>query len=184
MPLVYLSKLKGSKNINRCFGPETMKLILEDRQLSSKKHFFYGGNNGVAEKLLFKLKKKYGTNGVGYYTPPFRALNNEEINELKKIVHDANPDIIWVGISCPKQELFMYEFFNQLDVKFMFGVGAAFDYHLDDLKPAPKIIQLFALEWLYRLIQEPKRLFKRYLNIVPKFLVLSFFDLIKFYKEK
>jgi len=78
----------------------------------------------------------------------------------------------------------MYDFFNQLDVKFMFGVGAAFDYHLDDLKPAPKIIQTLALEWLFRLIQEPKRLFKRYLNIVPKFLFLSLVDLIKFYIKK
>jgi len=184
MPLVYLSKLKGSKNINRCFGPETMQLILEDKELSSKKHFFYGGNEGVAEKLLYKLKNKYGTNGVGCYTPPFRPLNSQEIEELRNKVSNLKPDIIWVGISCPKQELFMYEFFNQLDVKFMFGVGAAFDYHLDDLKPAPKIIQIFALEWLFRLIQEPRRLFKRYLNIVPKFLFLSFFDLIKFYFQK
>ena len=184
MPLVYLSKLKGSTNINRCFGPATMQLILEDEELSSKKHFFYGGNVGVAEKLLNKLKNKYNTNGIGYYTPPFRPLNANEINKLREQVNSLKPDIIWVGISCPKQELFMYNFFNQLDVKFMFGVGAAFDYHLDDLKPAPKIIQTLALEWLFRLIQEPKRLFKRYLNIVPKFLFLSLFDLIKFYFKK
>ena len=180
MPLVYLSKFKGSTNISRCFGPATMKLILEDKELTRKKHFFYGGNIGVAEKLLNKLKNKYNTNGIGYYTPPFRPLNSQEINDLREKVNSLKPDIIWVGISCPKQELFMYDFFNQLDVKFMFGVGAAFDYHLDDLKPAPKIIQTLALEWLFRLIQEPKRLFKRYLNIVPKFLFLSLVDLIKF----
>lgn len=181
MPLVYLSKLKGSKNISRCFGPEAMELILKDEVLSSKKHFFYGGNDGVAKRLMEKLKITYNTNGVGYYTPPFRPLNSTEISELKNQVNQLKPDIIWVGISCPKQELFMYEFFNKLDVKFMFGVGAAFDYHLDGLKPAPKVIQLLALEWLFRLIQEPRRLFKRYFNIVPKFLILSFIDLLKFY---
>tara|TARA_B100000609_G_C17175473_1_gene414073 strand:- start:152 stop:913 length:762 start_codon:yes stop_codon:yes gene_type:complete len=184
MPLVYLSKIKGSNNINRCFGPETMQLILEDKELSRKRHFLYGGNIGVAKNLKNKLQKKFNANVVGYYTPPFRPLNEKENNDLKKIVKELKPDIIWVGISCPKQELFMYEYFNKLDVKFMFGVGAAFDYHLEGLKPAPKIVQLLALEWLYRLIQEPKRLFKRYINIVPRFIILSFYDLYSYFLKK
>ena len=184
MPLVYLSKIKGSDNINRCFGPEAMQLILEDKELSSKRHFLYGGNFGVAEKLKDKLKNKYNTNIVGYYTPPFRPLNSRENQDLKKLIEDTKPDIMWVGISCPKQELFMYEYFNQFDVKFMLGVGAAFDYHLDDLRPAPRLVQILALEWLYRLLQEPRRLFKRYINIVPKFLFFSLIDLIKFFTKR
>lgn len=184
MPLVYLSKIKGSDNIDRCFGPEAMQLILEDKELSSKKHFLYGGNIGIAEKLRDKLKYKYNTNVVGVYTPPFRPLNNHEINELKKIINDTQPEIMWVGISCPKQELFMYKYFKEFDIKFMLGVGAAFDYHLDGLNPAPKLIQVLALEWLYRLLQEPRRLFKRYINIIPKFLFFSLIDLVRFFYKR
>ena len=179
MPLVWASKLKGSNQINRCFGPDVFDHILNDEILSKKNHFIYGGNENVAEKLKKKLEDKYNANVVGTFTPPFRPLNNEEMNSLCNKISQTNTEIIWVGLSCPKQEVFMYENFEKLDVKFMFGIGAAFDYQLGTIVPAPKLIQKSGLEWLYRLIQEPKRLYKRYLEIVPKFIFLFVLELLK-----
>jgi len=181
MPLVWASKLNGSNEINRCFGPEMFDRILRDEDLSKKNHFLYGGNIGVAKKLKKRLEKKYNTNVVGTFTPPFRELTFEEKKLLKKKIVETKAEIIWVGISCPKQELFMYENFSFLNAKFMFGVGAAFDYQLKSVVPAPKIIQNLGLEWFFRLIQEPRRLFKRYLEIVPKFILLF---MIEFFSKK
>jgi N-acetylglucosaminyldiphosphoundecaprenol N-acetyl-beta-D-mannosaminyltransferase len=181
MPLVWISKLKGSNEVDRCFGPDVFDIIMKDKILSKKNHFLYGGNDGVADKLKINLENKYDANIVGTYTPPFRALNKKEMSVLSNEIEITKADIIWVGLSCPKQELFMYENFKNLNVKFMFGIGAAFDYQLGTIIPAPKLIQNLGLEWLYRLIQEPKRLYRRYLEIVPKFILLS---LVDFFKKK
>tara|TARA_Y100000389_G_C17385670_1_gene476892 strand:- start:65 stop:838 length:774 start_codon:yes stop_codon:yes gene_type:complete len=178
MPLVWVSKMKGSKNISRCFGPFMMDLILKNNELSQKKHFLYGGNDGVAQELKRHIEEKYNANVVGTYTPPFRPLNKKELNDLIDQINNSEADIVWVGLSTPKQDLFMHDTFDKINVKFMFGVGAAFDYFTGSIEYAPKIVQNLGLEWAYRLFLEPRRLYKRYFEIVPKFILLNLKELL------
>tara|TARA_B100001750_G_scaffold234411_1_gene235748 strand:+ start:1241 stop:2002 length:762 start_codon:yes stop_codon:yes gene_type:complete len=180
MPLVWISKIKGSKTIARCFGPQVMLELIKKTQNKNIKHFFYGGKSGIANELKDKMLEKFPNSKiVGTFTPPFRELNSEEESKLISCIENCKPDIIWVGLSTPKQEIFMYEYINKLNTKLMMGVGAAFDYHTEKIVIAPRFIQNAGLEWLFRLIIEPKRLFKRYLEIVPKFIYFSVLDLLK-----
>jgi len=177
MPLVYIGRIRGHKNMRRCFGPDLMYALLEHSVKNRYTHFFYGGKDGVAQLLKQKLEQKIpGLQVIGTYTPPFRPLNDQEKNELIETVSQLKPHFIWVGMSTPKQELFMIEYLPLLDTNIMVGVGAAFDYHTDQLKRAPKWMQTLALEWLFRLIMEPKRLWRRYLVNNPLFLVKLIFQ--------
>jgi N-acetylglucosaminyldiphosphoundecaprenol N-acetyl-beta-D-mannosaminyltransferase len=108
---------------------------------------------------------------VGTYTPPFRELNADEERELAAKVRESKPDVIWVGISTPKQERFMARYLGKLDTKLMVGVGAAFDFHTGRIKDAPDWVKAAGLQWLHRLLQEPRRLARRYLINNPKFVV-------------
>jgi N-acetylglucosaminyldiphosphoundecaprenol N-acetyl-beta-D-mannosaminyltransferase len=171
MPLVYIGRACGHKNMQRCFGPDLMSALLEHSVEKGYKHFFYGGNDGVAQELKVKMELKYpGLMVVGTYTPPFRALNQQEKEELIKIVNETKPDFFWVSLSTPKQDIFMHKYLSVLNTRILLGVGAAFDYHTDRLTPAPGWMQTMALEWFYRLLQEPGRLWKRYVINNPLFL--------------
>jgi N-acetylglucosaminyldiphosphoundecaprenol N-acetyl-beta-D-mannosaminyltransferase len=144
-------------------------------ETNGAKHFFYGGADGVAELLVRKLKEKFPKlQVVGTFTPPFRALNAAEEENLAKQIRAAQPDILWVGLSTPKQEKFMAEYLPKLDSTVMIGVGAAFDFHSGRVKQAPRWMQRSGLEWFYRLCSEPRRLGKRYLRNNPLF-ALKFF---------
>ena len=171
MPLVYIGKLFGYSEMERCYGPDLMVSVIEATVKKGYTHFFYGGNKGIAEKLKFVMESKFpGIKIVGTHTPPYRSLNEDEKKYLIEKVHQLRPNIIWVGLSTPKQELFMHEYSPLLDTNLMIGVGAAFDFHTGQIKIAPSWLQKMALEWFYRLIQEPKRLWKRYLINNPLFL--------------
>jgi N-acetylglucosaminyldiphosphoundecaprenol N-acetyl-beta-D-mannosaminyltransferase len=170
MPTVWVGRLRGFSGMRRVFGPD---LMLETCKMSVEKgysHFLYGGAPGVAESLEESLVKKFpGLRVVGTYTPPFRPLNDEEEGSLRKMVAFLRPDIIWVGLSTPKQERFMAKYLPLLDTKLMFGVGAAFDVHTGRIQDAPDWIKEAGLQWLHRLFQEPRRLWKRYLINNPRF---------------
>jgi N-acetylglucosaminyldiphosphoundecaprenol N-acetyl-beta-D-mannosaminyltransferase len=127
------------------------------------RHFLYGGNPGVAESLKARLESKYeGIQIVGTYEPPFRPLTEQEDREVIRCINAARPDILWVGIGTPKQEIWMSEHLGNIDVNVMVGVGAAFDF-LSGLKAqAPHWVQRLGMEWLFRLSTEPKRLWPRY----------------------
>ena len=145
--------------------------IIEDSLKKGYTHFFYGGKEGIVEELKNFMQKQFPSiKIIGTYTPPFRPLNEYEsmyfINRISKL----KPNIIWVGLSTPKQELFMNEYLPLLKTNLMIGVGAAFDIHTKKIKSAPSWMQYLALEWLYRLIQEPRRLWKRYLINNPLFI--------------
>jgi N-acetylglucosaminyldiphosphoundecaprenol N-acetyl-beta-D-mannosaminyltransferase len=173
MPTVWMGRILGHKSISRVYGPDLMLALMEATQHHPLKHFFYGGAPGVAEELQASLEKSFpGIQTAGAYCPPFRSLNESEISDLQRIVSSTKPDIFWVGLSTPKQERFMAEFLQLLDTKIMIGVGAAFDFHTGRVRQAPRWIRQNGLEWLFRLIQEPKRLWSRYLNIIPRFLWL------------
>lgn len=172
MPLVYIGRWKGFTEMSRCYGPDLMTAVMEESLIKGYTHFFYGGKEGVAEELKRIMEQKFpGIQIVGTYTPPFRPLNKAEEKQLQQMVAELKPHIFWVGLSTPKQELFMYHFLPKLDTNVMIGVGAAFDFHTGQIPMAPRWMQRMALEWLYRLLSEPKRLWKRYFYIVPTFLL-------------
>ncbi len=170
MPMVWAGKLNGYQDMSRVYGPDLMLDVCAWSETSGCRHFFYGGAPGVAELLARKLKEKFPKLEVaGTFTPPFRRLNADEEAGLQAQIRDARPDILWVGLSTPKQEKFMAEYLLKLDVTLMIGVGAAFDFHAGRVKQAPRWMQRTGLEWFYRLCQEPRRLAKRYLANNPQF---------------
>ncbi len=172
MPMVWAGKLNGHSEMGRVYGPDLLLEVCAWSETSGAKHFFYGGADGVAELLAQKLKNKFPKlEVVGTFTPPFRALNADEAIKLREQVAIAPPDILWVGLSTPKQEKFMAEFLPKLDVTLMIGVGAAFDFHSGRVRQAPRWMQRGGLEWIYRLGCEPRRLAKRYFRNNPLFVL-------------
>lgn len=171
MPTVWVGRLQGHSTMARVFGPDYMLRMCELSLTRGYRHFFYGGNTGVAEELARNLSSRYpGLQIAGTYTPPFRQLNASEESELIKVIDDSRPHIFWVGLSTPKQERFMAKYTNRLNVPLMVGVGAAFDFHTGRIADAPKWMKNSGLQWLHRLIQEPRRLGKRYMVNNPKFI--------------
>jgi N-acetylglucosaminyldiphosphoundecaprenol N-acetyl-beta-D-mannosaminyltransferase len=164
MPTVWLGRLQNFPRMARVFGPDLMLQMCVRSIEQGLSHFLYGGKPGVASDLQIRLKAWFPEiRIVGTFTPPFRPLNREEREEVKQQVARAQPDIIWVGLSTPKQEEFMAEMISELDCGLMIGVGAAFDIHTGHLKDAPNWIKNSGLQWAHRLSQEPSRLWKRYL---------------------
>jgi N-acetylglucosaminyldiphosphoundecaprenol N-acetyl-beta-D-mannosaminyltransferase len=127
------------------------------------RHFFYGGAPGIADRLAQVEQERYGIRIAGTYCPPFRPLTEEEDKAVIAMINEAAPDVVWVGLSTPKQEKWMYEHRNRLQVPLLLGVGAAFDLNSGQLKQAPEWMREHGLEWLFRLMAEPKRLWRRYL---------------------
>jgi len=166
MPLVWLARWHNLPIRARVTGAELMQAFCEQTG-SRYRHFFYGGAPGVAEDLAQKLTRRFRISVAGTYTPPFRPLTDQEELEIAAKVAAASPDILWVGLSTPKQERWMHAHNLTLRVPVMLGVGAAFDMHSDRLRRAPKWIQGMGLEWFYRLLAEPRRLWKRYLVMIP-----------------
>jgi len=170
-PLSIVSRQRGFKDARRVTGPDFMEQMFQRSQEGNGlRHFFYGGSQDTLNTLESVLKEKYPALQIaGMYSPPFRPLTREEDEEVIRIINDSKADIIWVGLGAPKQERWMYEHRNKVQ-GLMFGVGAGFDYHSGKLKRAPMWMQKMSLEWLMRLLQDPKRLWKRYLVTNVKFL--------------
>lgn len=170
MPLVWLGRHHTGLAVERVYGPDLMLTMFEKTRDVPFRHFFYGGAPGVAELLKTKLEARFpGVQIVGTCTPPFRPLNEAEETDLAAQLGEAKPDLMWVGLSTPKQERFMAEYLRRLDVTLMAGVGAAFDFHSGRVRQAPRWMQRSGLEWLYRLGTEPRRLARRYLVNNPLF---------------
>jgi N-acetylglucosaminyldiphosphoundecaprenol N-acetyl-beta-D-mannosaminyltransferase len=172
MPMVWMGRLQGFSSMGRVYGPDLMLRVCEHTARSGHSHFFYGGASGVAAALKARLEARFeGLKVVGTYEPPFRPLNEFEREDLIRQVAVTRPDIVWVGLSTPKQERFMAEFLPHLETTLMFGVGAAFDFHAGRVRQAPRWMQCSGLEWFFRLCCEPRRLWKRYLKNNPLFIV-------------
>lgn len=173
MPLVWLSRLRGYSQVRRVCGPDLMLEVCAQSRAKGYRHFFYGGAEGVAERLAARLCDRYpGLTVAGSYCPPFRPLTEAEEGEVIDLINDAAPDIVWVGLSTPKQEYWMARQAQHLKAATLIGVGAAFDFHAGITKRAPRWMQRNGLEWFYRLLSEPRRLWRRYLILAPKFLWL------------
>jgi N-acetylglucosaminyldiphosphoundecaprenol N-acetyl-beta-D-mannosaminyltransferase len=162
MPLVWIGRRHGFKMGRRVYGPELMETFCRDTG-GRYTHFFYGGATGVAHYLGEVLGGRFGIRVVGSYSPPFRPLHAAEVHELAGLIECARPDVLWVGLSTPKQEAWMAEYRNLLKVPVMIGVGAAFDFLSGRTSQAPFWMREHGLEWLFRLITEPRRLWRRYL---------------------
>ena len=178
MPLVWWAQWQGWRQARRVYGPDLLLACCERSITTGYRHFFYGGGDGVAELLARRLSRRFpGLTVAGTYTPPFRRLTPDEDAEVVSRINAAAPDIVWVGLSTPKQEYWMAEHVGRLEVPALIGVGAAFDFHAG-LKPqAPRWMQHTGLEWLFRLGTEPRRLWKRYLVNNPAFLWLAWQEL-------
>lgn len=169
-PLSIVGKKRGNKQIDRIAGPD---LMLELFAISSKNnfsHFFYGATEETLLRMREKLEKDYpGIRIAGMYSPPFRSMTKEEDQNCIQMIKDAKADFVWVGLGAPKQEIWMAQHQGKID-GLMIGVGAGFNYYVGNIKRAPMWMQRYSLEWFYRLLQEPKRLFKRYFKTNMKFI--------------
>ena len=170
-PVAMMARWLGFPDTRQVYGPELMRRLSIISAQRGYRQFYYGGGDGVAEALRDKLQETMpGLDVVGTCTPPFRPMTPEEDAATVAAINAAKPDIVWVGLSTPKQELWMDAHAGRLDVPVMIGVGAAFDF-LSGTKPLPPAwVRRSPLQWLWRLVSEPRRLWRRYLRIVPGFL--------------
>ena len=172
MPLVWLSALCGHRQASRVYGPDLMLAVCERSQDTGRRHFFYGGAPGVTDLLVRALKARYPRLVVaGTHTPPYRPPDTEEDREVLEKINAAAPDIVWVGLGTPKQDYWVARHRSLLDAPVLIAVGAAFDFHAGLLPQAPRWIQRSGLEWLFRLVHEPRRLAFRYLVYNPWFVL-------------
>lgn len=173
MPLVWLSRLKGFHHVTRVYGPDLMLALCERSIGRGYRHFLYGGAQGIAERLATRLQSRLpGLNVAGVYSPPFRALEPAEDEQIVNTINSVRPHIVWVGVGTPKQEVWMARHVGRLNASVLIGVGAAFDFHAGVKRQAPRWVMRAGLEWMFRMIEEPRRLGPRYLINNPLFVGL------------
>jgi N-acetylglucosaminyldiphosphoundecaprenol N-acetyl-beta-D-mannosaminyltransferase len=171
MPMVWAGRFAGLREIGHVRGADLMMAVLEESARRGWRNYFYGGGEGVAETLVARLKERIpGLISVGTYCPPFRELSAAEDDEIVRVINAATADLVWVGLSTPKQERWMAAHRDRLEASVLIGVGAAFDMHAGLLPQAPQLVQRLGMEWLYRLLKEPRRLWRRYLIGHSRFL--------------
>lgn len=174
MPLVWLSRSRGFRHVTRVYGPDLMLAACARSVERGDRHFFYGAGPGVPDLLARRLQQRFpGLQVAGGFSPPFRPLTRAEDDQVVEMINAARPDIVWVGLSTPKQEMWMAEHRERLDASVLIGVGAAFDFHAGLKRQAPRWMQRSGTEWLFRLATEPRRLWKRYMTGNPKFVWLT-----------
>ncbi len=178
MPVVWAGKVLGYRQTQRIYGPDLFLYFCQQAAESGYRIFLYGTTNKTLSVLKKNLREKFPhLHIVGSYAPPFRNLSGKEEKNTQSIINRAKPHIVWVGLSTPKQDLWMRLNLPYLHANVLIGVGAAFDFVAGSVRQAPKWMQHWGLEWLFRLLQEPKRLWRRYLinNAVFLFLTVKFF---------
>jgi len=170
-PLAWVGRLQGHASMECVTGPDLMLEIFRRPEFANVTHFLYGGVEGVAAELRSRLAREFPwVCIVGAITPPFHDLSFDEQHDFVATIAELKPDIIWIGLGCPKQELFMSRYLPLLDTRLMFGVGAAFDFHTGRIRHCAPWIKRAGLHWLHRLIQNPRKLWRRNLFIIPTFL--------------
>ncbi len=164
-PTVWIGRLQGCSAMDHVTGPAIMEEIFSRRHFAGYSHFFYGGQPGVAEQLAVRLCQQYPWVKIaGTHTPPFRELTAGEEAQLIAKINQLRPDIVWVGISTPRQDLFMRKILPHIHTRLMFGVGAAFDFLTGRIRNCPAWMKRAGLHWLHRLAQDPRRLWQRNLR--------------------
>ncbi|MGM4913776.1 WecB/TagA/CpsF family glycosyltransferase [Rhizobium sp. 768_B6_N1_8] len=177
MPLVWALKHAGHVESDRVYGPDLMLSVFNAGSPKGLRHFLYGATAETLEQLQARLLAKFPqARIVGSYAPPFRQLSMQEEADIADRLNRSGADIIWVGLSTPKQELWMARMRDRLEAPMLIGVGAAFDFHAGLKRQAPRIIQRSGFEWVFRLLCEPRRLWRRYALVVPTFISLTAFQ--------
>jgi N-acetylglucosaminyldiphosphoundecaprenol N-acetyl-beta-D-mannosaminyltransferase len=173
MPIVWAANVLGEELPNRVYGPELMHRHLARSVEHGHRVWLYGGRDqGALVQLALELRRRHpGVKIVGGFSPPFRRQTAAEQAALVRQINDARPDVLWVGIGVPKQEKWMLEMRDRVEVPLMCAVGAAFDFHAGRVSQAPRWMQERGLEWTYRIAQEPRRLLPRYLYTNPRFML-------------
>lgn len=178
MFIVWLLKLYGRKHVSRVYGPDMLLEVCRHSKKTGYRHFFYGGAPGIPEMLAGKLTKRFPElKVVGMHSPPFRPLTDEEDQEEIEMINRSGADIVWVGIGSPKQDQWMTDHIGKIKAPVLIGIGAAFDFHSGNKKQAPPWMQRSGLEWFFRLMTEPRRLWRRYAQY-PWFIVKVFAQFI------
>lgn len=161
-PLSIVAKMRGAKDISQVAGPDFMLEMMD--KYRTLRHYFYGSTEETLALLSENLNARFpGVNIVGTFSPPFRPLDAQEADRITAEINQSKPDIVWVGLGAPKQEYWMAQHWGSLRPAVLLGVGAAFDFHAGQLARAPQWVRRFGLEWLHRLLSEPRRLWRRYL---------------------
>jgi exopolysaccharide biosynthesis WecB/TagA/CpsF family protein len=172
MPLVWAGHKAGFDQMDRVAGPDLLERVMAEAAERGWTQYFYGGAEGVAEELREVFQRRHpALKVVGTECPPYRPLTEAEDAAAVARMNEARPDIIWVGLGAPKQERWMADHRDRLNASILIGVGAAFDFHTGRLDRAPLWMQRAGLEWSYRLYKEPRRLWKRYVLGIPRFLL-------------
>jgi N-acetylglucosaminyldiphosphoundecaprenol N-acetyl-beta-D-mannosaminyltransferase len=175
-PLSWIGKAR-SKKISQVSGPDFLEAFSAESLPTGFRHFFYGGGAGVARAVLLELQSRHPElQGAGYFEPPFRQLTPEEDEAVVRQINESGADVVWVCLGCPKQEQWMYDHRHRLHCSVVLAVGQAFDIVAGTKRRAPKLMRTLGLEWLYRLMQEPRRLFIRYASTNIAFLYLVLLD--------
>lgn len=173
MPMVWLLWRAGFSEADRVYGPDLMLDLFARSESTGYRHFLYGANAETLERLEANLAARFPkARIVGRHAPPIRTAGASEDEAVIVAINEARPDIVWVGLGTPKQDLWMANHRGRLNAAALIGVGAAFDFHAGLLRQAPRWIQRAGLEWLFRLAMEPRRLFRRYAVNIPSFLFL------------
>ena len=172
MPMVWAGHRAGAAHMTRVYGPDLLLELLERAAQRGWSSYFYGGAEHVPGLLADRMTQRFpGLRVAGTCSPPFRPLTPEEDAHIVEQINAAAPDIVWVGLSTPKQERWMAAHVGRLDAPVLIGIGAAFDIHAGLVPQAPVWMQRRGLEWLYRLAREPRRLWRRYLSSNPRFVL-------------
>ena len=180
MPLVWMARKLGYRDTERVYGPDLMLALSALSAEKGYRQYYFGGAPGLADRLRDCLTKRFpGLAVAGTLSPPCRAVAPDEDDEMVRIINEAKPDIVWVGLSTPKQEYWMAGHVGRIDAPVMIGVGAAFDFLAGTKRQAPHWMQRNGLEWLFRLMSEPRRLWRRYGKIVPQFMVGASLQLLR-----
>lgn len=179
MPLVWMQRLQGRKNATRVRANDLMIMLCEYAEKHGLRVGFYGGKQEVIDGIIERAAKDFPELKIAYaYSPPFRPLTDEEDVEITARITESGTQILFMGLGCPKQESWMAAHKPKLNCV-MLGVGASFDFYAGNVKESPELLGKLGLEWLYRLTQEPKRLWKRYLILNPRFMWLAAIQVFK-----
>jgi N-acetylglucosaminyldiphosphoundecaprenol N-acetyl-beta-D-mannosaminyltransferase len=180
MPLTWAVRARGESRITRVAGPDFLEAVIRAAEGRQWKHFLLGGTDAVVQTLQRRLEAmRPGVSIVGVLSPPFRALTPDEETAIVDAILQSGADIVWVGLGCPKQERWMAEHKHLLPGIVQIGVGAAFDFHAGSVRRAPVLMRDLGLEWLHRLMQDPKRLWRRYLIHAPTFILANLLEVLK-----
>ncbi|MEL7028352.1 MAG: WecB/TagA/CpsF family glycosyltransferase [Pseudomonadota bacterium] len=168
-PLRWLGRISGHRNIERVTGPEFFEAVIKDPRSAARRHFFYGTTDENLKTLRERVASHVGREAIaGCYSPPIRGVGEKESQEVIRAIDDSRPDIVWVGLSTPKQEYWLFHHLQQFNRPTIgVGIGAAFDFFTGRVRRAPALLQRTGLEWLFRVSQEPRRLAPRYLQAAP-----------------